>query len=91
MVAGNIVLGWLEACSTSHRRRLAHRLGLVSDQLDARLSLDGLAASLLAECAGDLKMDPGELARVVGNPRQIGREAVMQLALAGLESTSAAA
>jgi hypothetical protein len=36
-------------------------------------------------------MEPGELARVVGNPREIGREAVMQLALVGLESSAAAA
>ena len=91
MVAGNIVLGWLEACSEAHRRRLAHRLGFGIGHMDARRSLDGLAASLLTECAGDLQMEPGELARVVGNPREIGREAVMQLALVGLESSAAAA
>ena len=91
MVAGNIVLGWLQACSASHRRRLAHRLGVTGGQMDNRPSLDGLAAALLAECAGDLKMKPGDLARVVGNPRDVGREAVMELALAGLGASAAAA
>jgi hypothetical protein len=91
MVAGNIVLGWLQACSSSHRRRLAFRLGVTGNQIESRPSLDGLAAALLAECAGDLKMKPGELARVVGNPRDVGREAVIELALAGLSSSAAAA
>ena len=90
MVAGNIVLGWLQACSTSHRKRLAHRLGVTGGQMEARPSLDGLAAALLTECAGDLKMEPGDLARVVGNPRDVGREAVMELALAGLGYSAAA-
>ncbi|MBG84261.1 MAG: hypothetical protein CMJ40_06930 [Phycisphaerae bacterium] len=90
MVSGNIVLGWLQACSEPHRRRLAQRLGLAGSQMDERPSLDGLAAALLAECAGDLKMKPGDLARVVGNPREVGREAVMELALAGLGSPVAA-
>lgn len=90
MVAGNIVLGWLQACSSSHRKRLAQRLGVAS-QAEGRLSLDGLAAALLAECAGDLDMKPAELASVVGNPRDIGREAVMELALTGLGAQSAVA
>lgn len=85
----NIVIGWLQACSLHHRRRLAHRLGLFERQAEGQLgSLDVLAAGLLAECAGDLRMRPDELARVVGDPRRVGREAVLQLALAGLDAES---
>ncbi|MCH2134791.1 MAG: hypothetical protein MK116_13700 [Phycisphaerales bacterium] len=50
-----------------------------------------MAAGLLAECAGDLEMGPGELANLVGNPRRVGREAVLELALAGLQGSPAQA
>ena len=83
----NIVIGWLKACSAHHRRRLALRLGLGEGSSSGHgRSLDALAAGLLAECAGDLKMRPDELAQIVGDPRRIGREAVLQLALAGLDA-----
>ena len=77
MVSKNIVIGWLKACSAHHRRRLALRLGLGNPEVATQgRSLDVLAAGLLAECAGDLKMRPDELATIVGDPRQVGREAV---------------
>ncbi|MDG2422957.1 MAG: hypothetical protein P8M22_03150 [Phycisphaerales bacterium] len=88
MVSKNIVIGWLQACSAHHRKRLAIRLGLSGEGRGVRSSsLDALAAGLLAECAGDLRMRPDELATIVGDPRRIGREAVLELALAGLDST----
>lgn len=88
MASRNIVIGWLKACSEHHRKRLALRLGLGDPRVDAPgQSLDVLAAGLLAECAGDLHMRPDELAAVVGDPRRVGREAVLELALAGLRST----
>jgi hypothetical protein len=49
-----------------------------------------MAAMLLAECAGDLGMRPEELASLVGDPRKVGREAVLELALAGIQWSSAA-
>ncbi|MEE2907271.1 MAG: hypothetical protein VX527_05495 [Planctomycetota bacterium] len=90
MASKNIVIGWLKACSAHHRRRLALRLGLgdPGDKTTRGRSLDALAAGLLAECAGDLKMRPDELATIVGDPRRVGREAVLELALVGLDSSS---
>lgn len=89
MAAGNIVIGWLRACSEQHRERLARRLGGGAGRSGglSERTLDALAAGLLAECAGDLEMGPGELANLVGNPRRVGREAVLELALVGLQAS----
>ena len=85
----NIVIRWLQACSNPHRQRLASLVRTSRATSDGSV-LDAMAAMLLAECAGDLGMKPEELASLVGNPRKVGREAVLELALAGIEWSSAA-
>ena len=88
-MAQNIVIRWLQACSNPHRQRLASLVRTSRATSDGSV-LDAMAAMLLAECAGDLGMKPEELASLVGDPRKVGREAVLELALAGIQWSSAA-
>jgi hypothetical protein len=90
MATENIVTGWLRACPQAHRQRLARRLALLSGP-ERHNGLDALAATLLAECAADLELEPCELASLIGDPRKTGREAVLELALTGLGSPLASA
>ena len=85
----NIVIGWLHACSPTQRKRLTALLRL-TPEIAGQTILDTMAARLLAECAVDLDMRSEEFASLVGDARRVGREAVLELALAGIQWSRAA-
>ena len=85
----NILIEWLAACSPAHRQRLSALLRRTRE-IEGQTILDTMAARLLSKCALDLGMQAQELASLLEDSHQVGREAVLELALAGIQWARAA-
>ena len=89
----NLILQWLNHCTSRQRRRLADRITHQLETAKERRNEDGegpsptqiMSTVLFVECAGDLDLQPLELHGLMHDPKVQSLEAVVALAMTQLE------
>ena len=93
----NLILQWLNHCTSRQRQRVADRINQQLASAAQRRSEDGdgpsptqiMSTVLFVECAGDLDLQPLELHGLMHDPKVQSLEAVVALAMGQLEGLDA--